>query len=328
MQEQSNQPHPQSMTKRIFIGSSTEAEPYVKMLCPLLNQQEHIEALPWREAFDPSELTLAAIESVTRKVSGAILLASPDDTVSYRGKSIRVPRSNVIFELGLLSASFGRPNVALCKFSKVTLPTDLDSFTYIDMGDFDPKAPKLSSEAKERLIAWANRLWILPCRITRTSLWSGYSGRWRMTLAFSRWRGRDIGPESSVRGTGYIDLFSALDGGKGWGAAHGELDVLLCDKASPIPHYQARIKVCDRIFDCSVSSGAELRFKSETHARFVDFEEGDSRNTPGARTRLGGIVHYDWHLKPNPNGDSDLAGTYHTEGTHYSEATVKMWKHE
>ena len=71
---------------------------------------EYLATLPnitprlWPDFFEPGLLTLEAIDLMLTKVSGGVLVATPDEQNS-RGQFF--PTANVVFELGVLSARIG-----------------------------------------------------------------------------------------------------------------------------------------------------------------------------------------------------------------------------
>jgi hypothetical protein len=312
------------MFKTIFIGSSTEGSNQAESILSLLSRINEVKPLYWKDVFTPSELTLSAIENTFNKVSGALLLATPDDPSVIREKPCKVPRSNVIFELGLFSARLGRSNVALCKYDGVTLPTDLESFTYIAMGEFNPDSAEITEGAKEKISRWVNGLWPLPSNIPRTRLFSGFTDRWRIIVTYSKWRGNNISLPSSVMADGYIDFFHPEDRQTGNGVICGELEINLHDQNSKQVYY-SKINVCDKVSDLKYEHNT-IKFKSETFSRQIVSENGDSSYIPGTAQIIPGVKHYEWILTPNPNDHLSWTGSYGTVQSGFSAATVRAWK--
>src|SRR5947209_3910690 len=115
------------MQKKIFIGGAFEAHDQATKVAKLL--QSFASPLIWTKAFPVNDLTFASIENVSSTVDGAILLATPDDDSNIRGKKFKVPRANVLFEYGYLTASLGRSRVALCVYEGTELPSDFAGLT-------------------------------------------------------------------------------------------------------------------------------------------------------------------------------------------------------
>ena len=61
----------------------------------------------------------------------AIVVATPDDTVTSRNRTIQAPRDNVIFELGLFFGTLGQKHTFLvyCDGDQLKLPSDLAGIT-------------------------------------------------------------------------------------------------------------------------------------------------------------------------------------------------------
>ena len=96
---------------RVFVGSSSEANPVVKALVQKLSRAAHM--VPWWESpeFRPMTSVLSGLlEAVDRGVSKydfGLFVLTPDDIIRSRGTQSRTPRDNVLFELGLFLGSFG-----------------------------------------------------------------------------------------------------------------------------------------------------------------------------------------------------------------------------
>ena len=120
----------QETKARVFIGSSSEGKRVAKKLKLALNND--FETTLWDQGvFDLSQSTLQSLVKASKKFDFAILVLSPDDKVTKRGKSRLAARDNVIFEIGLFIGSIGsaRTLVVFCEDDKLILPTDLAGFT-------------------------------------------------------------------------------------------------------------------------------------------------------------------------------------------------------
>lgn len=147
--------------KRIFIGSSSEALPYAHQIQNLLKAHGGVEPLLWTEVFDPGSLTFEGIEQVARKkISGAVLLATPDDESVTVVCPPRFLVPNVMIEFGYLAARIGRRNIALCRYDGVELASDLKGFTYIGMGGYAGShgTRVIEAAAAQQVLIWADGL--------------------------------------------------------------------------------------------------------------------------------------------------------------------------
>lgn len=111
---------------KIFIGSTVEAINYPEALTALFNH-DPFEIVTWNLHFDDGfDSTITQLMQI-EKYDYGIMIFSPDDISRIRGKEYKVPRDNVIFELGLLIGILGTERVfpIVPKNSNVKLPSDL-----------------------------------------------------------------------------------------------------------------------------------------------------------------------------------------------------------
>jgi CRP/FNR family cyclic AMP-dependent transcriptional regulator len=111
----------------VFVGSSSEALPVAKPLHAALALPS-VEARLWTfDVFSPSNFTIEDLEAQAQQSDFAVLVASPDDVVSSRGKKATAPRDNVIFEFGLFMGACGRKRTFIVQPKSVDLklPSDL-----------------------------------------------------------------------------------------------------------------------------------------------------------------------------------------------------------
>jgi hypothetical protein len=131
--------------RRIFVGSSTEAEPIANGLIKRLNAQPETRADSWREVFPLASITLLSLEEAVSKYSYAVFVFSADDAVEVRGKKLKIPRDNVIFEAGLFMKACGKERTFIVKPDDPHVLSDLAGFTYAGMRlSPDPKIQRKS----------------------------------------------------------------------------------------------------------------------------------------------------------------------------------------
>ncbi len=112
---------------RIFIGSSTEALDAAHAVRSLLASAD-IEIDLWSENFSrPGSSFLETLMESLDSFDFAVMLATPDDLVTARGKSLLSPRDNILFELGLFMGRLGRGRTLLIhpRNAQLKLPSDL-----------------------------------------------------------------------------------------------------------------------------------------------------------------------------------------------------------
>src|SRR5260370_10574256 len=174
--------------REVFIASAKESLPIAKSIAEFLSSMEDIRGVLWVDIFDPGLLTMQAIELMLSRCCGAVFVASPDDESKIQDVSVRVPRTNVMLELGLVSSVLGRRNVAMCKFDDVVLPTDMTGFTYIAMGPYPAgdvsitDIEVLPGQVKAKLRKWASMLLGTIQSCGRSQVLHGYSGQWGYNL--------------------------------------------------------------------------------------------------------------------------------------------------
>jgi hypothetical protein len=302
--------------KYIFVASSTEAKAHAEKLCDVLRTPK-IEPLMWEQFFKPGYVPLEAIKSVTKKCSGAIVVASPDDRGVIRDREVALPRANVMLELGLLSAAFGRGSIALCRFDDVELPTDLQGFTYVALGKFKHCESKgevlLENRTMDVLGEWAASLQDTIDDVPRTNLVHGYSGKWKIKLTFTKWRHIEITERSYANVYGHLQLHIPAHGQKGEGIAHGEMAVCLVDPTGAKAEYLATLRVVDVVLDVRCGSDASLQFVSQTFVRHVMEQTGQPWTEQITTSIFPAANVFKWNLHPLEAARCSLAGDYRTD---------------
>jgi predicted nucleotide-binding protein len=146
-----------TLKPKVFIGSSKEGE----AIADAIDSGLQLEAEPtvWTSrAFDLSESIVSGLVRHARKSDFGIFVFSGDDSVEIRGQQLRVPRDNVVYELGLFTGFLG---ASRCFFvvpqdMPVHLPSDLQGITcesYVRRSDGNWRAAMnpFCSAAKERI---------------------------------------------------------------------------------------------------------------------------------------------------------------------------------
>jgi hypothetical protein len=120
---------------RIFVASSSKGREAARWFQTEIGVEEKYEVVCWWQGvFEPSVLTLESLEKAARDFDYAVVIATPDDVRIMNAHEGKVPRDNVIFELGFFIGAFGRKRTFLvCQEPRsLELPTDLKAFTYVD----------------------------------------------------------------------------------------------------------------------------------------------------------------------------------------------------
>jgi hypothetical protein len=114
---------------RVFIGSSSEGLEVARNLT--IGLSKDCETVLWEAgAFGVSETYIESLEKKAADVEFGVLVVTPDDLREKRGEEDKVPRDNVVFELGLFMGRLGRQRTFIvCDTSTVKLPTDLSGIS-------------------------------------------------------------------------------------------------------------------------------------------------------------------------------------------------------
>lgn len=124
------------MTYRVFIGSSRESIVIAEEIQSNLETSRipELEPICWPTIFQLGSYTLESLLNTLKNSTFGIFVLSPDDYIEIRNESFRIPRDNVILEMGMFIAGVGRENTFFVypqntnEFS-FRLPTDLDGVT-------------------------------------------------------------------------------------------------------------------------------------------------------------------------------------------------------
>lgn len=126
---------------RLFVGSASEAKPFVENLCSALT--DFCQVHPWYSspAFMNMESTLSDLLAATTLYDlGLFILTADDITISRRRKTHSI-RDNVLFELGLFLGALGPARtiglMEELEEKRLKVPSDLSGinlpqFTYSD----------------------------------------------------------------------------------------------------------------------------------------------------------------------------------------------------
>jgi len=289
--------------------------PQSRSIAEYLATLPNIEPRLWPDFFEPGLLTLEAIDLMLTKVSGGVLVATPDEQNS---KGQFFPTANVVFELGVLSARIGRPNVALCTYDGVEIPTDLRDFTHIDMGPCPSEphcpSPPLSEHARMKLQRWCRSLQDTPEGVPRTEVLHGYSGLWNVRLRFLQWRDIVVADPNSVALLGKMTLVLPQHGAKGWGHLRGLLSAHLRDPPNSRRPCDFEVIAADTIEGAICHADGTLDFQSKTFSRHLKEKlNSESWNIGDLNRELPGANHFRWRLCIDPAESLVLRGTMTSE---------------
>jgi len=115
------------MKATIFIASSSEQLSVANTIAEDLKDPELWNVTVWTEGFAFSAAFIESLEDQLDRADFAIVVVTGHDPANVRGRTVVLPRDNVLFELGLFIGRLGRSR---CFFfvdaeSETTMATDL-----------------------------------------------------------------------------------------------------------------------------------------------------------------------------------------------------------
>lgn len=146
---------------KVFIASSQEGQEYAEIVARVVHAEGHQPLLWWSPTSFPLNRTL--IESVAALggvADGALIVATPDDLTTRRGRETYSPTGNILLEYGFFSGTLGRDRTAIIRVANATLPSDLSGVVYLQLpplGGSDT-AVYQAVHAREPLATWLQDL--------------------------------------------------------------------------------------------------------------------------------------------------------------------------
>jgi predicted nucleotide-binding protein len=140
---------------RVFVASSSEQLDVADRVAAAL-KSSRLKVKVWnRDTFDFSASYMESLEKELERADFAVVILTADDTVGVRRNKVKLPRDNVVFELGLFTGRLGRER---CFFvidgtSKTQVASDLlgvQSVTfYPDVTSVESGRPSLDAQMRE-----------------------------------------------------------------------------------------------------------------------------------------------------------------------------------
>ena len=115
----------------LFVGCSTESLSIGRAIQSAFDHDPIVVRVWTDDTFKASQFPVESLGRELAKVDFAALVLFPDDTVISRDSKVRVPRDNLVFELGLCMGALGHSRTFLLhpRGSEIKIPTDLSGFT-------------------------------------------------------------------------------------------------------------------------------------------------------------------------------------------------------
>lgn len=121
------------MSKRVFIGSSSESLPVARAIQAELRSYRSFSPVIWNQGIiRPGRYTIPELVKELTRSDFAVFVFSDDDKLSTRRKAVAVPRDNVIFECGLATGLIGINNCFVIKSKRAKIPSDYDGLSVIE----------------------------------------------------------------------------------------------------------------------------------------------------------------------------------------------------
>ena len=306
--------------KEIFIGSSKEALEQANQVAAVLSEAKDVKPLLWTECFKLGDITFLGIENIARRVAGAVFLATPDDDSVIREQRVRIPRANVLFEYGYLTAMLTRNRVALCRYASAELPSDFAGVTYVPMGAFEPTGA-LDHQAKARLKSWATELPAIQTGFSPTCQMHGYSGSWQAETVYEVYRRIQIKAPDYVVLNGKMILQIPSSGEGGAGCFYGNLQIQIGD-------CYAEFEISDRVVDARVLRDGTMKIRNAMQTRQRIRLEGEPPQKDGFEPDFRGAREIDLFMHCPPDEPGVLRGHFSSDvgGNIYSKATGKWYR--
>lgn len=140
------------MKPKVFIGSSSEALPVVRVVENALSKT--CDVFAWdTNPVKPSQYLFEGLLEISESVDFAILILSPDDQLNHRDNQYNAPRDNVIFESGIFMSKVGRERVFLLSAGGENLkyPTDIAPIQRVSYQDLDQSLLAAVESVSERI---------------------------------------------------------------------------------------------------------------------------------------------------------------------------------
>jgi len=121
------------MKRKLFIGSSSEGLAIAKQVKAIITTScgDWLECEIWHEGkvFSFNKSFLDSLVKASRRYDYGILIATNDDLTIIRKLFRKVPRDNVVFEMGLFLGSLGLTRAFLFADKNSKLPSDYNGIT-------------------------------------------------------------------------------------------------------------------------------------------------------------------------------------------------------
>lgn len=129
---------------RIFIGSSSEGIEIARAIQSELHRDFSVEIWNQNTVFGLGTATIEALEDAVESYDFGVFVFTPDDEIIMRDAQHKIPRDNVIFELGLFIGKLGRFRAFAVQphGTDIQLPSDLKGMS---IASYDPDSVNIDA---------------------------------------------------------------------------------------------------------------------------------------------------------------------------------------
>ena len=141
----------------IFIASSLAAKSQAKAFIKGCSHPD-VTFLAWWDQFIPGKTLLEELTRIRDQIDRAIIILSPESDTKLHGHKQPIPNLNVLFEFGFFYGALGPDNVAVVRYGKVHLPSDLAGYIHIIGSNRFTRssAVKVGKQTKTEFERWLN----------------------------------------------------------------------------------------------------------------------------------------------------------------------------
>lgn len=138
---------------RIFIGSSTEGLSIARKIKSGLKYDAHVDT--WADGIfdEPGKAYIEVLEDLLGNYEYGIFVFNPDDKIFSRGKTLSIPRDNVIFEYGMFLGKHTRKKAFFIvpRGVDIKIMTDVLGITCLDYDPTNPNQHSAVSDACDQI---------------------------------------------------------------------------------------------------------------------------------------------------------------------------------
>jgi len=117
--------------RHVFLGYSSEAEPVARSISVYLTGMG-VDLLDWHQ-FKTGGFILQRVEEAARSTTCGIFLFTASDQLARKTGVRKVPRDNVIFELGYFAGKKGKERTLVIVEEGTEVPTDLGGYIHVPL---------------------------------------------------------------------------------------------------------------------------------------------------------------------------------------------------